>query len=88
MSRFTNLEFGGESENQSQQPKALVKDGVRTEVDHDVNVAREEVEAKQSPGSMVEVAYGVPTAAYLGLGYAAFLTYLAIFNLNALVMLP
>src|SRR5216684_9224132 len=26
MSRFTNLEFSGESENQSQQPKALVKD--------------------------------------------------------------
>ncbi len=26
MSRFTNLEFGGESENQSQQPKAMVKD--------------------------------------------------------------
>src|SRR5258708_38425102 len=26
MSRFTNLEFGGESENQSQQPKALAKD--------------------------------------------------------------
>jgi tetratricopeptide (TPR) repeat protein len=26
MSRFSNLEFGGESENQSQQPKALVKD--------------------------------------------------------------
>src|SRR6266404_5613841 len=26
MSRFTNLEFGGESENQAQQPQALVKD--------------------------------------------------------------
>src|SRR5216683_8292380 len=26
MSRFSNLEFSGESENQSQQPKALVKD--------------------------------------------------------------
>jgi hypothetical protein len=69
-------------------PKALVKDGVRTEVNRDVNLAREEVEQKQSPGAMVEVAYGVPTAAYLGLGYATFLVYLVVFNLNAFVSLP
>lgn len=69
-------------------PKALVKDGVRTEVSRDVNVARDEVEAKQSPGAAVEVAYGVPTAAYLGLGYAAFLVYLLVFNLTAFVSLP
>lgn len=69
-------------------PKALIKDGVKTEVNRDVNVAREEVEAKQSPGAMVEVSYGVPTAAYLGLGYAAFLIYLVVFNLAGFMALP
>jgi hypothetical protein len=69
-------------------PKAIVKDGVRTEVNHDVNLAREEVEQKQSAGAMVEVAYGVPTAAYLGLGYAAFLVFLVVFNFSAFVSLP
>jgi hypothetical protein len=69
-------------------PKALIKDGVRTEVSSDVNVAREDVEAKQSPGAMVEVSYGVPTAAYLGLGYAAFLIYLVVFNLTGFMALP
>ena len=69
-------------------PKAIVKDGVRTEVNHDVNIAREEVEQKQSPGALVEVAYGVPTAAYLGLGYAAYLVFLVVFNFGAFVSLP
>jgi hypothetical protein len=69
-------------------PKALIKDGVKIEVNRDVNLAREEVEAKQSPGAMVEVSYGVPTAAYLGVGYAAFLIYLVVFNLTAFMALP
>ena len=69
-------------------PKALVVDGVRTEVNRDVNVAREEVEQKQSPGAMVEVSYGVPTAAYLGLGYAAFLVYLVVFYFSRFVSIP
>jgi hypothetical protein len=69
-------------------PKALINDGVRTAVNRDVNLAREEVEQKQSPGAMVEVSYGVPTAAYLGLGYAAFLVFLVVFNFSSFVSLP
>lgn len=61
-------------------PKAIVADGVRTKVDSDVNVAREEVEAKQTPGAMVEVGYGVPTVAYLGIGYLSYLVYLLVFD--------
>jgi hypothetical protein len=69
-------------------PKAVVKDGVRTEVSSDVNDAREEVEAEQSPGASVEVSYGVPTVAYIGLGYAAYLVYLVLFNPGAFTSLP
>lgn len=61
-------------------PKAIVLGGTREEVSADVNVAREEVEAKQTPGALVEVSYGVPTVAYLGVGYALFLVYLFIFQ--------
>lgn len=59
-------------------PKALVIEGVRTEVDPDVNVAREDAEAKQMPGAMVEVSYGVPTVSYLAVGYVAYLVYLLV----------
>ena len=66
-------------------PVAVVVDGVRTEVDSDVNVARDEVEANPKEGTLVEVKYGVPTVAYLGLGYVAFLVYLFAFG-NAAIL--
>ncbi|MGD1054543.1 MAG: hypothetical protein ABR867_00460 [Nitrososphaerales archaeon] len=69
-------------------PEAVIADGVREEVNSDVNVARDEVEAKQKPGTMVEVKYGVPTVAYLGIGYLAYLVYLLVFNQAALLSLP
>jgi hypothetical protein len=69
-------------------PEAVIADGVREEVDSDVNVARDEVEANQKPGAMVEVKYGVPTVAYLGVGYLAYLAYLLIFNQTVLLSLP
>ena len=69
-------------------PEAVIVDGVRKEVNSDVNVARDEVEANQKPGVMVEVKYGVPTVAYLGIGYLTYLAYLLIFNQAALLSLP
>jgi Type IV leader peptidase family len=69
-------------------PKAILSDGTRTEVSNDVNVAREEVEAANKPGSSVEVRYGVPTVAYLGIGYVAYLVYLVVFNYAAFAALP
>jgi Flp pilus assembly protein protease CpaA len=69
-------------------PKAVVADGTRTEVNSDVNVAREEVEAAGRPDAMVEVRYGVPTVAYLGLGYAIYLVYLLLFNYSVFASLP
>jgi Flp pilus assembly protein protease CpaA len=69
-------------------PKAIVSDEVRTEVSSDVNVAREEVDAANKPGAMVEVKYGVPTVAYLGIGYVAYLVYLLAFNYSAFASLP
>jgi len=69
-------------------PKAIVSDGTRTEVSNDVNVAREEVEAARKPGAMVEVRYGVPTVAYLGLGYVAYLVYLVALNYPGFASLP
>ena len=69
-------------------PKAIVSDGTRTEVSNDVNVAREEVEAAKKPGALVEVRYGVPTVAYLGVGYIAYLVFLVISNYPTFVSLP
>ncbi len=69
-------------------PKAIVSDGARTEVSRDVNVAREEVEASSKAGASVEVSYGVPTVAYLGIGYLAFIVYLLVFNQAAFFSLP
>lgn len=69
-------------------PKAVISDGVRVEVSSDVNVAREEVSSKSKEGSMVEVTYGVPTVAYLGLGYLTYLLYMVIFATSAFVALP
>ena len=56
-------------------PKAIVADGTRTEVSSDVNVAREEVEAANKGDAQVEVKYGVPTVAYLGIGFVAYLLF-------------
>ncbi len=69
-------------------PKAIVSDGTRTEVNRDVNVAREEVEAASKEGAMVEVRYGVPTVAYLGIGYIAYLAYLVALNFPVFASLP
>ena len=69
-------------------PKAVVSDGSRTEVSSDVNVAREEVEAANRPGAMVDVRYGVPTVAYLGVGYVIYLAYMILLNYAAFAGLP
>lgn len=69
-------------------PKAVVSDGGRTEVNKDVNVAREEVEALGKSDAMVEVRYGVPTVAYLGVGYVVYLAYLLLFNYPTFAGLP
>ena len=69
-------------------PKAVISDGVRSEVSNDVNVARDEVSAKLGEGSLVEVTYGVPTVAYLGLGYLAYVIYMVLFNGSAFLGLP
>ncbi|MDV3293558.1 MAG: A24 family peptidase [Nitrososphaerales archaeon] len=69
-------------------PKAVIAQGTRTEVDGDVNVAREQVAAQPVEGSTVEVTYGVPTVAYLGLGYLAYVVYLLVFNTPAFFSLP
>ena len=69
-------------------PEAVIADGAREEVNSDVNVARDEVESSHKPGAMVEVKYGVPTVAYLGIGYIAYLVYLLVFNQAVLLSLP
>jgi len=69
-------------------PKAILSDGTRTEVNSDVNVARDEVEAAQKSDAEVEVRYGVPTVAYLGVGYVAYLVYLLAFNYSIFASLP
>jgi len=69
-------------------PKATIMDGVRHEVDSDVNKAREEVEGLQKEGMQVEVVYGVPDVLYFGLGYILYLAYLALFNYALFSSLP
>lgn len=69
-------------------PKAVIVDGVRKEVNTDVNFARDDVVADVKAGSSVEVAYGVPTVAYLGVGFAVYLAYLIAFNLPLFTSLP
>ena len=61
-------------------PKAVIKEGTRTEVEKDVNVSRESVDKIADDSSSVEVQYGVPTVSYIGAGYLAYLAYLAIFD--------
>jgi len=69
-------------------PKATVLDGVRQEVDSDVNKAREEVESRQTERMQVEVVYGVPDVLYFGLGYIIYLVYLVLFNYGLFSSLP
>lgn len=69
-------------------PKAILSGGSRTEVSRDVNVARDEVEASAGTGAMVEVSYGVPTVAYIGVGFAAYVVYMLLFSYSALAALP
>ena len=69
-------------------PKAVISAGVRTEVGRDVNEAREEALTKAVEGSTVEVKYGVPTVAYLGFGYFAFLIYGLISNFQLFLTFP
>ena len=69
-------------------PKATVVEGVRREVDSDVNRAREEVEGLQKEGMQVEVVYGVPDVLYFGIGYVIYLAYLVLFNYPLFSSLP
>ncbi|HYB45697.1 MAG TPA: A24 family peptidase [Nitrososphaerales archaeon] len=69
-------------------PKAVISNGSRREIDRDVNVARDLVAKDKAEGAMVEVTYGVPTVAYLGIGYLVFLVYLLVFNQAAFLALP
>ena len=69
-------------------PRATIAEGVRREVDTDVNKAREEVEGLQKEGMEVEVVYGVPDVLYFGLGYIIYLAYLALFNFSLFSSLP
>jgi len=69
-------------------PKATVMDGIRNEVDSDVNKAREEVEGVQKEGMQVEVVYGVPDVLYFGLGYILYLVYIGLFNYALFSSLP
>jgi len=69
-------------------PRATILGGVRSEVDSDVNRAREEVEGVQKEGMQVEVVYGVPDVLYFGLGYVLYLAYLVLFNYGLFSSLP
>ena len=69
-------------------PKATIVDGVRHEVDSDVNKAREEVEAQHTEGMQVEVVYGAPDVLYFGLGYIIYIAYLVLFNYTLFSSLP
>jgi len=69
-------------------PKATIVDGVRHDVDRDVNKAREEVEGLQREGMQVEVVYGVPDVLYFGIGYILYLAYLILFNYALFSSLP
>lgn len=69
-------------------PKAVITGGSRRELDRDVNIAREMAAKDHAEGAMVEVTYGVPTVAYLGLGYLAYLVYLLVFSQATFFALP
>jgi len=69
-------------------PRAIIVNGERIDVSRDVNKARDEVLSKQPSDAKVEVTYGVPTVAYLALGYVFFLIYLVLFNYGSFLSLP
>jgi hypothetical protein len=66
-------------------PKAIVVGEVRSDVDSNVNISREEVEKDAPAGSMIEVQYGVPTVAYIAIGYLVYLAYMLLFNFSSLL---
>jgi hypothetical protein len=69
-------------------PKAVVVGGVRRDVEDDVNFSREEVDKITDESATVEVQYGVPTVAYIAVGYVIYIVYLAIFQTHILTSLP
>jgi hypothetical protein len=69
-------------------PKAIVQNDVRKEVERDVNTSRESVIAEAGPDALVQVQYGVPTVAYLGIGFVMNLVYLALFMPHQLFAFP
>lgn len=69
-------------------PKAVINDGIRSEVSKDVNKAREEAIKIAKEGSTVEVIYGVPTVTYIGFGYIAYVLFLVLFNYSVFASLP
>lgn len=69
-------------------PKAIIIGDKRRDVEKDVNVSRETVEEISEENATVEVQYGVPTVAYLAIGYMIYLVYLAIFQGGTLLGLP
>jgi len=69
-------------------PRAVINNGVRKEVDAGVNVARDLVEKDVSPGSVVEVEYGLPDVTYFGMGYIIYVAYLVLFNLTTFLSIP
>ena len=66
-------------------PKAEIRGEVKTSVVKDVNVSRDSVEALSGDDVLIEVQYGVPTVAYIGTGYFAYLVYLLIFQPDMLL---
>jgi hypothetical protein len=69
-------------------PKAVIVGDQRSEVEKDVNISRESMEAVTDESAMVEVQYGVPTVAYLAAGYIVYVIFLAIFQTGTLLSLP
>ena len=68
-------------------PRAVVVDGVSSDVNSNVNISREEVEKDAPVGSMIEVQYGVPTVAYIAIGYLIYFGYMVLFNINTFARL-
>ena len=68
-------------------PKAVVVGGVSSDVNSNVNVSREEVEKDAPLGSMIEVQYGVPTVAYIAIGYLIYFGNMILFNFDAFARL-
>jgi hypothetical protein len=61
-------------------PRAVIKGGERKEVERNVNISRDEVEALTDEEATVQVQYGVPDVAYIAAGYVAYLVYLIVLH--------